>query len=67
MINMGQHDSNNGGLHIIYTNIEIEDNTQTIVTGSSIHDCEGICLNGELANNVKIHNNVFYRGENHLI
>lgn len=39
----------------------------TEIRGSSIHDCNGICVNGNTAHMVKIENNVIYNGERFLI
>lgn len=61
---MGQHDSLHAGLHFYYTNIPGD---TSIVTGSSIHDCNGMCIYGELANHVLIDNNVIYNGLQFLI
>lgn len=52
------------GLHFFYTNIEGEISS---ITGSSIHDCNGICIYAELADHVLIDNNVIYKGVEFLI
>lgn len=69
MENMGQHDSENAGLHILYTNLQSSNDydKMTILKGSSIHDCDGFCVNGNLAHNVEIDNSIIYNGEKFLI
>lgn len=57
---MGQRGSDNGGIHILHTDIPVEDPQTTRIIGSSMADCIGICVNGYMAEFVKFDNNIFY-------
>lgn len=43
------------------------DYTKSVITGSSLHDCEGYCLNSDNGNYVDVINSVFYKGEKFLM
>lgn len=65
--NMGQHDSENAGIHITYTNIVQDVMETSVVKGSSIHDCNGYCMFAYYSNQVIVDNSVFYKAYNFLI
>lgn len=62
--NMGQKDNEKAGIHILYTNTDGDD---TVIRNSSIHDCNGQCMNAFYAHHVILENNVFYNGYKFLM
>lgn len=59
MSNMGQRNTNNGGLHVFFTDTEGD---KSIFQNSSIHDCNGPCIVIDHSWNVDFVNNVMYKG-----
>lgn len=66
---MGQKNGENAGIHVTYTNLNGKNSTavDTVIEGSAVHDCNGICFSGFKSKKVKLENNVFYNGQKFLI
>lgn len=65
---MGQFNSVRGGIEILYTNkVGAPTFLESLITGCSIHDCGGMCINAVQSQKVKLVNNVIHKGERFLI
>ena len=59
----GQYNTHRTALHLL----NMIGAAQNIITGSSFFNCKTICIDIENARNLKISNNVFYKGKaNHV-
>ena len=61
--NMGQKDTEKAGIRMIYTN---DDGDDTVLASSSIHDCNGQCMNIMYADHGIVNYTVFYNGSKYL-